>query len=106
MALSNYKDQNGETVFAEPVRKGESLKLYLYRPDGYHEGGQWFTSGKIKYPDEEITSAQAKERADVAMRNKTEIRICNGGDHLVFHANKGAVIYPFGVTPEEFWSEV
>lgn len=75
-------------------------RLYIYREDGYHEGGQWFRLGKIKYPNEEITFSRAKQHAEVAVGRGREVRICNGGDELVFHSLRGKVI--FGAT---FWNE-
>ena len=56
---------------------------------------------KAKYPDEEIIISDAKEWAAAAMRNKREVRICDGGDMLVFHSVNGAVVYGEG-----FWEAV
>ena len=75
--------------------------LYTYGCDGMHNGKQWFRKGKMKYPDEEITISDAKEWAAAAMRNKREVRICDGGDMLVFHSVNGAVVYGEG-----FWEAV
>lgn len=84
---------------AEEVGKGP-WKLYIFGWDGLHSGGQWFTAGKIKYPDEEISSARAKEKAETAVAKGLEVRICDGMDHLVFHSRKGKV-----VLGETFWNE-
>jgi hypothetical protein len=76
-------------------------KLYIYGEDEFHSGGMWFRKGKAEYPDEEITLQDAKEWADAAMRNKREVRICDGGDMLVFHSVNGVVLYGEG-----FWEAV
>ncbi len=78
-------------------------RLYIYGPDGYHSGGQWFRK-KPKYPDEEITTAQAHNRALVAVSEGKEVRITDGGDMLVFHAKGGKVLYP--AEPKKFWEEI
>jgi hypothetical protein len=76
-------------------------KLYVYDHNSqFHRGGIWFRE-KPKYPDEEITTAEAKERVDKAIRTRREVRICDGGDMLVFHAKNGAVVYG-----EKFFSEI
>jgi hypothetical protein len=80
------------------------LKLYIYRVDGYHEGGKWFRNIP-RYPDEEITTPEAMLATGAAMQKKLEVRICNGGDFCVFHGKDGEVIYP----PEGFdvfWNSV
>lgn len=73
-------------------------KLYVYRRDGYHDGGIWFRKGPAAYPDEELSFAAAKVKCANALRNGREVRICDGGDLLVFHAKAGKII--FG---EKFW---
>lgn len=74
-------------------------KLYVYEPNSeYHRGGVWFRKGKPEYPDEEIEFAIAKEKCDDAMRDGREVRICDGGDMLVFHAKGDTVLYG-----ETFW---
>ena len=79
-------------------------KLYIYGRSGYHTGCKWFRRGPMKYPDEEITFAQAKQRTEKAIAEKREVRICDGGDMLVFHSQDGVVLYP--KSAEEFWKEV
>ena len=81
----------------------DPFKLYVYEVDGYHRGGQWFRKS-VRYPDEEIIAAVAKEMVDKFMHMKREIRICDGGDMLVFHAKKGKVIYPGN--PKEWWESL
>ena len=76
-------------------------RLYIYGRDGLHSGGKWFRKGLMKYPEEEITAAEASERAKSAIARKQEVRICDGGDNLVFHAANGAVLYG-----DNFWQEV
>ena len=84
-------------------RKGP-WKLYIYESDGYHRGGQWFRNPPLKYHDEEITSNEAHSRTSAAITAKREVRICDGGDMLVFHSENGRVIYP--AKPREFWREI
>jgi hypothetical protein len=73
-------------------------KIYLYGPDGYHSGGKWFRKGKPKYPDEELSIIEAKCYSDANILQGLEVRVCDGGDMLVFHSQGGAVIYGEG-----FW---
>ena len=75
-------------------------RLYVFDRSGYHSGGAWFRLGKRKYPAEEITFINAKERAEAAIAVKREVRICDGMDHLVFHSVNGEVV--FGST---FWNQ-
>jgi hypothetical protein len=76
-------------------------KLYIYGKDHRHSGGVWFRKGKPKYPDEEITIADAKVRSDYAVAKGLEVRICDGGDSLVYHSQNGKVLYGEG-----FWEAV
>jgi hypothetical protein len=75
-------------------------RLYIFGRDGYHSGGKWFRNGKPKYPKEEISFADAKERAADSVAAGLEVRICDGMDEMVFHAVDGKVTY--GAT---FWNE-
>jgi len=75
-------------------------KLYVYDKNGYHRGGKWFRKGSMQYPDEEITFKDAEEQCHAAIQQCREVRICDGGDNLVFHAKAGAIIYG-----ENFWTE-
>ena len=76
-------------------------KIFIYEPNSeYHRGGQWFRN-KVKYPDEEITTEKAKAVFDKAFAAGREIRICDGGDELVFHAKDKRIL--FG---EKFWEEI
>jgi len=82
-------------------RKGPWV-LYIFEPDSeYHSAGIWFCSGKPKYPDEEEGVISVKVKCAAAMRAGREVRICDSGDNLVFHA-KGARVF-FG---ENFWREI
>lgn len=66
-------------------RKGP-WKLYIYDMGGqYHRGGVWFTR-VVRYPNEEISVEKAKALANRALAEGREVRICDGGDMLVFHA--------------------
>ena len=51
-----------DLIPAKEVGKGP-WKIYVFMPDGYHRGGKWFRDGRIKYPDEEISFHEAKQRA-------------------------------------------
>lgn len=79
-------------------------RLYIFGEDGYHSGTQWFCNGTPKYPDEEITSPEAKTRAQEAIAKGLEVRITDGGDQLVFHSQNGVILYP--ELGREFWKEV
>ena len=74
-------------------------KLYIYGRSGYHTGGKWFRAGKMQYPDEEISGTEAYARCQKAIRERCEVRICDGGDMLVFHSANGTT--QFG---EDFWN--
>lgn len=74
--------------------------LYVYGMNGYHSGAQWFSKAP-KYPDEEITAKEARASSDLAVAVGYEVRVCDGGDMLVYHAKDSAVLYGF-----TFWSEV
>ena len=76
-------------------------RLYAYEPDGFYRKAPWFRKGKAKYPDEEISLAEARNRAEKAIADKREVRICDGGDNLVFHAANGKILYGEG-----FWEAV
>ena len=78
--------------------------LYIYGRDGMHSGKQWFRKGTVKYPDEEITVEEAKKRVKKAIALKKEVRICDGGDMLVFHAANGKVLCPENA--EAFWEKL
>ena len=76
-------------------------KMYVYSANSsYHAGGRWFRKGKAVYPDEEMSFIAAKVRCANAMRNGREVRICDGGDMLVFHAKGDKILYG-----EDFWGK-
>ena len=85
-------------------RKGP-FRLYLYGPDGYHSGAQWF-SARPKYPDEEITAHEAMCRALENSACGNEVRITDGGDYLVYHAKDRKVLYPDAEAMKTFWREI
>jgi hypothetical protein len=92
-----------ELIHAEP-KKGESFRLYVYAPDGYHSRAQWFTSGTIKYPNEQIDAVTARRIVEHNIALGHEVRITDGGDFLVFHSEHGQQLYP---APHiDFWSQV
>ena len=69
-------------------------KLYVYLKNSpYHTGGIWFRKGPARYPDEELSFTAAKIKCANALRNKREIRICDVGDMLIFHAKDGNILY-------------
>jgi hypothetical protein len=76
-------------------------KLYIYGEDEFHSGGKWFRKRKPKYPDEEITLTEAKKRSDANIAQRLEVKVCDGGDMLVFHSENGVVLYGEG-----FWAAV
>ena len=82
------------------IHNSQTLSLH----DGLHFGGKWFRRGPMEYPDEEITAQEAKDRAKVSIKHNLEVRICDTGDMLVFHAVNGKVVYPDN--PDEFWKAV
>lgn len=92
-----------DTLQYSTDRKGP-FKLYVFDEDGYHSGGKWFRPGAPKYPDEELTIKEAQIRTESAEAHKQEVRICDGGDMLVYHSVDGEVIYP--APPSDFWKEV
>lgn len=77
--------------------------LYIYNDDGYHGGKQWF-SKVIRYPDEEISVLLAKSRVRGAEGLGFEVRICDGGDMLVYHSKDGEQVYP--AKEIDFWKAV
>jgi hypothetical protein len=76
-------------------------RLYLYNNDGFHGRPRWFRNGPMKYPNEEITPQEAKEKADANHAIGREVRITDGGDMLVFHSVDGEIVYG-----ENFWKEI
>lgn len=77
--------------------------LYIYEHNGYHSGAQWFAKA-IRYPNEEISISDAKLRAVAAISAGKEVRICDGGDMLVFHSEHGEQLYP---KPDvNFWASI
>lgn len=82
-------------------RKGP-FQLYILNAQGYHSGGKWFRPGPVKYPDEEIPLARAKAMTDFAIKHGQEVRICDGGDMLVYHHDRnGKVLHG-----ENFWKDL
>jgi len=91
--------------YAVPV-KGENFRLYIYDKDGFHSGGQWFTSGPIKYPEEQIDCLEAAVREMKARNEGLETKVTNAGDMLVFHSVNGEILYPRGISGGEFWKRL
>lgn len=81
-------------------RKGP-WRLYIYEVNSqYHRGGVWFLITP-KYPEEEISAAEAFDRTRRARAAGSEVRICDRGDMLVYHAKGDAVLYG-----EQFFQEI
>lgn len=80
-------------------RKGP-WKLYVYTANGkQYEYISWFSK---KPEDKEISVMEAFEIANIAaIIDKKEVRVCDGGDELVYHSEKGIILY--GNT---FWPEI
>jgi hypothetical protein len=74
--------------------------LYIFGDDGLHSGKQWFAKTLI-YPDEQITVEDAARLATEAIAHKKEVRVCDGGDMVVYHAKDGYTTYGEG-----FWEAV
>lgn len=83
-------------------RKGP-FRLYILDKNGMHTGGQWFREKPV-YKDEEITSAEARDKVGEAMDEGLEVRICDGGDMLVYHSIGSTVLYPKPLGM--FWTEI
>ena len=81
-----------DTLMYSTDRKGP-FRLYVYDLNSqYHRGGVWFRV-KPKYPNEEISVEKAKMLTDKALGENREVRICDGGDMIVFHAKGNEVRY-------------
>lgn len=91
-----------ELHYAQP-RNGP-WALYVFDRHGFHGGKKWFRKGPMKYPDEEITAAAAKDDVNRALAQGLEVRICDGLDELVFHAKGIKQIHP--ANAEDFWKVV
>ena len=76
-----------ELMYTEP-EKGGDYRLYLFDAEGLHSGSQWFTSGAIRYPDEQIEAHRAQIFAEEWIKRGLEVRITDGGDRLVFHLQR------------------
>ena len=96
-----HEHQLTQLIHSTPVRGG-NYRLYLYEADGFHSGGQWFTSGRIRYPEEQIAAATAKEWAEAHIQRGLEVRITDAGDFLVFHSHHGKQLWP--ASGEDIWS--
>jgi hypothetical protein len=82
-------------------RKGP-WRIYVYeRNSEYHRGGVWFMKTPGHPEEGELTIAIAELTFRHAMQARREIRVCDSGDMLVFHAKNGEVL--FG---EKFWEEI
>lgn len=89
-----------QTFYSKDVRG--PWALYVYEPNGYHTGAQWFAK-VIRYPQEQISVAEARLRVIEAVSQGREVRITDAGDMLVFHSVNGAQLHPQGI---DFWAAV
>ena len=84
-------------------RKGP-FALYIYGPDGLHSGKTWFMRVP-QYPEEgEISCTEAMVRALEAAAQGMEVRICDGGDMLIYHCKGPEVMWPKPIG--NFWKEI
>lgn len=85
-------------------RKGP-FRLYIYDRPGLHSGGQWFRKPPLIFTDEEITSSEAMKRTiEATTVFGYEVRICDGGDMLVYHWKDNRLLYPKPLG--NFWKEI
>ncbi len=75
-------------------------KLYIFEADSeYHRGGIWFEAKPRLW--EVISTDEAYLRTLGAIARGREVRICDKGGLLVYHAKDGKVLYR-----PEFWKEI
>jgi hypothetical protein len=74
--------------------------LYVFGADGLHSGRQWFAMN-IRWPDDEIGIAEAKERAEEAIAQGHEVRIYDADDMLLFQSADGKTLHGEG-----FWGTI
>lgn len=97
---------NASVVHLEGLRLSEDRygpwKLYVFDVNSeFHRGGVWFMD-KPKYPEEgEISTGEAFRRCCDAQSEGRQVRVCDGGDNLVFHARGDEVLHG-----ETFWKDV
>lgn len=68
--------------------------LYIYELDGFHRGYEVIES------DEELKASAGKIKA--AIQEGREVRITDLGDYLLFHAEKGQILFPTRADIERF----
>lgn len=84
-------------------RKGP-FALYIYGPDGFHSGKTWCRRIP-QYPEEgEISCGEMLLRTMEAAVKGLEVRICDGGDMLVYHCKGANVLHPKPIG--DFWKEI
>ena len=77
-------------------------RLYVYRSDEIHTEGYLVPRWQAEdVRDEEIPWREAELRTEQAVTQRREVRICDGGDNLVFHAVDGEILHG-----AHFWKEV
>jgi hypothetical protein len=64
------------------------MRLYVYQPDGMHDEGIEITS------QSQLNGPGTRMILEAAMARGVEIRMTDPGDFLVFHADKGKVLFP------------
>jgi len=97
--MTNF--QLGQLVYSADI--GETLRLYIFEPNGMHRGGIFFR--KIpRHPEEEISAEDARKLVDRAILDGKEVRVTNSGDHLVFHFKDDELIHPESAAA--FWARI
>jgi hypothetical protein len=64
------------------------IRLYIYQPDGMHDGGIEIIS------EAQLNGPGTRMILEDAMARGVEIRMTDPADFLVFHADKGKVLFP------------
>jgi hypothetical protein len=83
-------------------RCGGPLDLYLFASNGNYAAAQRFVQN-VSTPGEEISTIEARQRAESHCSAGGEVRITNAADLLVYHARAGAIIFPPANRIEFFW---
>jgi hypothetical protein len=74
--------------------------LYIFGDDGLHSGRHYFNR-VVAVRTEEMTAEAALKMATEAIAQKKEVRVCDGGDMIVFHSKDGCTTYGEG-----FWEAI
>lgn len=66
------------------------LYLYEYNDSGFHKG-------RVRISNDAELKATMATTVKIAIEEKREIRITDGGDYLVYHSRNGVVLWPSGL---------